>query len=97
MCIRDRLSSFTDEHEHFLEADQDADREALADLIFRLRAVDPVQALDSLLHDLRLGKYPVLHGRSFRLTVGVGTWPGHSIELLGYDDEHAPPARRRPR
>ena len=92
-----QLSSFTDGNEQFLEADQDADREALADLIFRLRAVDPVQALDSLLHDLRLGKYPVLHGRSFRLTVGVGTWPGHSIELLGYDDEHAPPARRRPR
>ena len=92
-----QLSSFTDGNEQFLEADQDADREALADLIFRLRAVDPVQALDSLLHDLRLGKYPVLHGRTFRLTVGMGASPGHSIELLGYDDEHAPPARRRPR
>ena len=92
-----QLSSFTDGNDQFLEADQDADREALADLIFRLRAVDPVQALDSLLHDLRLGKYPVLHGRTFRLTVGMGALPGHSIELLGYDEEHAPPARRRPR
>ncbi|MDE2298471.1 MAG: ATP-binding protein [Burkholderiales bacterium] len=77
-----QLSSFTDEHDQFLDSDMDADREALADLIRHLRAVDPVQTLDSLLQDLRLGKYPLLHGKTFQLTVGVGSVPGHSIELM---------------
>ena len=64
---------------------QSTDRDALADLIRRLRSVDPVQTLDSLLQDLRLGKYPLLHGKIFQLTVGVGVSPGHSIELLEAD------------
>jgi hypothetical protein len=80
-----QLSSFTDEHDQFLDADCDADRDALADLIRRLRSVDPVQTLDSLLQDLRLGKYPLLHGKTFQLTVGVGVSPGHSIELVEAD------------
>jgi hypothetical protein len=80
-----QLSSFTDEHDQFLDADCDADRDALADLIRRLRSVDPVQTLDSLLQDLRLGKYPLLHGKIFQLTVGVGVSPGHSIELMEAD------------
>ncbi|WP_428422700.1 ATP-binding protein [Methylibium sp.] len=77
-----QLSSFTDEHDQFLDFDMDADRDALADLIRHLRAVDPVQTLDSLLQELRLGKYPLLHGKTFQLTVGVGSAPSHSIELL---------------
>ncbi len=77
-----QLSSFTDEHDQFLDSELDADRDALADLIGRLRSVDPVQTLDSLLRDLRLGNYPLLHGRTFQLTVGVGSAPGHSVELL---------------
>ncbi|MBT9597762.1 MAG: ATP-binding protein [Vitreoscilla sp.] len=77
-----QLSSFTDEHDQCLDSDMDADRDALADLIRHLRAVDPVQTLDSLLQELRLGKYPLLHGRTFQLTVGVGSAPSHSIELL---------------
>ena len=77
-----QLWSFMDEHDQFLAAVRDADRDALADLIRHLRSVDPVQTLDSLLHDLRLGKYPLLHGRTFQLTVGVGVAPGHSIELV---------------
>jgi hypothetical protein len=80
-----QLSSFTDEQDQFLDADCDADRDALADLIRRLRSVDPVQTLDSLLQDLRLGKYPLLHGKIFQLTVGVGVSPGHSIELVESD------------
>jgi len=77
-----QLSSFTDEHDQFLDSDLDADRDALAELILHLRAVDPVQTLDSLLQELRLGKYPLLHGKTFQLTVGVGAAPGHSIELM---------------
>ena len=76
-----QASDFTDEHEQFLEADLDADREALADLIRRLRSVDPKDTLDSLLQELKLEKYPLLHGRTFRLTVGQVSL-GHSIELV---------------
>ena len=77
-----QLSSFTDSNDQFLESDLEADREALADLIRRLRTRDPVSTLDSLLHELRLGKYPLLHGKTFELTVGVGASPGHSIVLV---------------
>lgn len=77
-----QASSFTDENDQFLESDLDADRNALADLICRLRSVDPVQTLDSLLQELRLGKYPLLHGKRFHVCVGMGSAPGHSIELV---------------
>ena len=80
----EQLSSFTDEHDQFLEADRDADRDALADLLRLLRAVDPVQTLDSLLQSLRLGKYPLLHGKTFQLTVGVGLAPGHTVDLVDH-------------
>lgn len=88
----EQLSSFTDEHDQFLQADRDADRDALADLLRLLRAVDPVQTLDSLLQPLRLGKYPLLHGKTFQLTVGVGIAPGHTVDLVGATpagDRHA--------
>jgi hypothetical protein len=77
-----QASSFIDENDQFLAADLDADRDALADLIRRLRSVDPVQTLDSLLQELRLGRYPLLHGKSFQVTVGVGTAPGYSVALV---------------
>jgi hypothetical protein len=38
--------------------------------------------LDSLLQSLRLGKYPLLHGRTFQLTVGAGLAPGHTVDLV---------------
>ncbi len=78
-----QASSFTDENDQFLESDLNADRDALADLIRHLRSIDPVQTLDSLLQELRLGKYPLLHGKAFHLSVGVGPDSGHSIELVG--------------
>lgn len=78
-----QASSFTDENDQFLASDLDADRDALADLIRHLRSVDPVQTLDSLLRDLRLGQYPLLQGKSFHVNVGVGSAPGHSVELIG--------------
>lgn len=77
-----QASSFTDENDQFLECDLNADRNALADLIGRLRSVDPVQTLDSLMQTLKLGKYPLLHGKTFQLNVGMGSVPGHSIELV---------------
>jgi hypothetical protein len=80
-----QFSSFTDEHDQFLDSDLDADRDALVDLIRRLRSGDPVQTLYSLLQDLQLGNYPLLHGKTFQLTVGVGSAPGHSIGLVDQD------------
>ena len=79
-----QASSFIDENDQFLASDLDADRDALADLICRLRSVDPVQTLDSLLQSLRLGKYPLLHGKTFQLTVGVGLAPGHTVDLVDH-------------
>lgn len=75
-----QASNFTDENEQFMESDLDADREALADLIRRLRSVDPKDTLDSLLGELKLERYPVLHGRQFRLSVGTAP-NGHAVEL----------------
>ncbi|MBT9520424.1 MAG: ATP-binding protein [Dechloromonas sp.] len=77
-----QASSFIDENDQFLAADLDADRDALADLIRHLRSVDPVQTLDSLLQELRLGRYPLLHGKAFQVTVGVGIAPSHSVALI---------------
>ena len=77
-----QASSFIDENDQFLESDLDADRDALTDLIRRLRSVDPVQTLDSLLRELGLGKYPLLHGKAFQVSVGVGSAPSHSVALV---------------
>ena len=77
-----QASSFTDENDQFLASDLDADRDALADLIRRLRSVDPVQTLDSLLQELRLGTYPLLHGKTFHVAVGASSNPGHSVALI---------------
>ena len=77
-----QASSFIDENDQFRASDLDADRDALADLIHRLRSVDPVQTLDLLLQELRLGRYPLLHGKAFQVTVGVGITPKHSVALI---------------
>lgn len=77
-----QLSSFVDEYDQFLDSDMHSDREALSDMIRRLRSVDPVQTLDSLLRELVLGKYPLLHGKAFQVTVGEGSMPGHSVALV---------------
>jgi hypothetical protein len=77
-----QASDFMNEYDQFMESDLEADRDALADLIRHLRSVDPVQTLDSMLQELRLGKYPLLRGKCFQLTVGTGPEPGHSLELI---------------
>lgn len=77
-----QLSDFMDGNDRHREEEMEADRDALADLIRRLRSTDPVETLRSLLDVLNLGKYPLLHGRHFELTVGVGAIPGCSVELV---------------
>ena len=56
-----------------------------------LRSTDPVDTLSSLLADLHLGKYPLLHGRQFEVTVGQGSMPGCTVELLGSTEAVAMP------
>jgi len=76
-----QASDFIDSDEHFRDDDLEADREALADLIRLLRSVDPKSTLDALLAELRLEKYPLLHGKAFRVTVGQVAGE-HAIELI---------------
>lgn len=78
-----QLSSFIDDRDQYRESDMEADCDALAALIRRLRSNDPAATLGSLLSDLGLGKYPLLHGQRFEVTVGVGAMPGCSVELAG--------------
>jgi hypothetical protein len=76
-----QASDFIDEHDQFLDDHCEADRDALTDLIRRLRSHDPKATLGSLLQDLKLEKYPLLKGRTFRLKVGHGRGE-HAIELI---------------
>ena len=77
-----QLSDFVDSNDRFRDDEMDADRDALADLIRRLRSIDPVDTLTSLLDELHLGKYPLLHGKQFEVTVGMGGQPGCSVALV---------------
>jgi hypothetical protein len=65
-----QVSDFIGENDHWHEDDQEHDQQALEDLIRLLRATDPITALDSLLSDLHLERYPALVGKTFRLQVG---------------------------
>jgi hypothetical protein len=76
-----QASDFIDEHDHFLEDCRDADRDALTDLILRLRSEDPDATLRSLLAVLKLEKYPLLQGKTFRLKVGHRCGE-HAVELV---------------
>lgn len=84
-----QLSDFRDEHDHVCDSDMEADRDALADLIRRLRSTDPVSTLSSLLSELTLGRYPLLHGKRFEVTVGTGASPGCLVELSTSGDGDA--------
>ncbi len=83
---------FADDNENFLDGECEADCEALADLLFRLRSVDPVETLQSLLVGLNLGKYPLLQGKTFALSIGVGSRPGQVVTLGTEAAEPAAPA-----
>lgn len=90
-----QASDFIDSNDRFLEGDRDSDRDALADLIPRLRSVDPQATLDSLLRELKLERYPLLHGKSFQLKVGRGRGE-HVVELIPAPAAHTAPAAGRP-
>ena len=76
-----QASDYIDEHDQFLDDHRDSDRDALADLIFRLRSVDANATLGSLLDGLKLEKYPLLQGKTFRLRVGHRRGE-HAVELV---------------
>lgn len=76
-----QISNFIDEHDDFREYEQETDMDCLADLIRRLRSVDPQDTLASLLQPLHLEKYPVLHDKTFRVCVD-GKSEAPLIELI---------------
>lgn len=80
-CAVQQASTFVDSYEHFHEEDMEADTETLAELIRRLRAVDPVATLRSMLEQLKLENYPLLRGRAFRVSVGQDALQ-HAVDLL---------------
>jgi hypothetical protein len=65
-----QVSDYIDSNDRWHDEDEHADEEALRNLIRLLRAKDPKQALESLLADLKLEKYPSLRGKVFTLKVG---------------------------
>ena len=78
----EQCSSFLDQDDHWHDELLEADREALATLIRRLRASDPAEALRSLIAELKLERYPSLHGRTFSVQVGSGQ-TAHEVRLVG--------------
>ncbi|MFY9513742.1 MAG: ATP-binding protein [Rubrivivax sp.] len=76
-----QASNFIDSNEQFRDDDLAADIDALADLIRLLRSADPKGTLDSLLAEVKLEKYPLLRGRTFRLKVGQAAGD-HAVELV---------------
>lgn len=89
-----QVSDFIDSNDQFLEDHCDEDRDALADLIRRLRLIDPKTTLDSLLQELKLENYPLLRGKTFQLKVGHGRGE-HLIEVMLTPAAHASPAEGR--
>ncbi|MGJ9418716.1 ATP-binding protein [Massilia sp. CMS3.1] len=83
-----QASDFIDPDNRFVEEDRDADRTALADLVKRLRCVDPQSTLASLLQELRLENYPLLRGKAFQLQIGH-VRDSHVIEALPAPASHA--------
>jgi hypothetical protein len=75
-----QASPYRDDEDRPLDDDMAADECELAQLIRLLRADDPAQALAALLGELSLENYPLLTGRSFRLTVGLSR-SAHSVVL----------------
>jgi hypothetical protein len=51
-------------------------------LIRRLRATDPTEALRSLIDELKLERYPSLHGHTFSVQVGSAQ-SAHEVRLVG--------------
>ena len=90
-----QASDFIDSDNHFHEDHRDADCDALADLIRRLRWADPQTTFASLLQELKLENYPLLRGKTFQIQ--IKDWPGeHVIDVLAAPTAHEAPAQGRP-
>jgi hypothetical protein len=77
----EQCSTYLDDDDRWRGEFAEADREALVALIRRLRSSDPVEALRSLIGELKLEHYPSLHGHTFSLQVG-GEESGHEVRLV---------------
>jgi len=77
----EQCASYRDEDDRWRGECVDADREALAKLILRLRSGDPTEALRSLLAELKLEQYPGLRGRTFSVQVAVER-SAHEVRLV---------------
>ena len=78
----EQCSTYLDDDDRWRGEFAEADREALATLIRRLRSSDPAEALRSLIGELKLEHYPSLHGHTFSLQVG-GEESGHQVAVSG--------------
>jgi hypothetical protein len=76
-----QVSSFIGENDHWHDDDQEHDEQALEDLIRLLRATDPLTALNSLLGELHLERYPTLWGKTFKLQIAKER-EQHVLELI---------------
>lgn len=77
-----QFCDFLDERDQHQDAHMAADRDALAEQLRHLRSTDARATLAALLAELRLGSYPLLHGKAFALRVGTGAAPGCSVDDL---------------
>jgi hypothetical protein len=76
-----QISRYEDEDDRFIADDCNADIDALADFVWRMRSADPVGTLRSLMEALSLERYPLLSGKTFRIAVGHDA-SAHSVELV---------------
>ena len=76
-----QISDYIDATDHWREDDLEHDTDAMAEFITHLRSVDPDRTLRSLIAGLRLERYPLLQGKSFRVTIG-SSQNRHAIEVL---------------
>lgn len=77
-----QVSSYVDGNDQFHEDSRDADCNAFATLIARLRYTDPLSAFESILKELELHQYPLICGRDYLIRIG----PTGEIESLSLVD-----------
>jgi len=82
-----QLSTYIDDNDRYDGEDEQADRDALADLIRRLRATDPASLFQSLLRELSLERYPLLQGKRFEVGFATGGVPSPMVAVLGHASE----------
>jgi hypothetical protein len=76
-----QLSDYIDSADRWREDDLEHDTGAMAQFITNLRSVDAHRTLQSLIAGLGLERYPLLQGKSFRVTIG-SSQSRQAIEVL---------------